>query len=176
MLQTDFRFAPLHCGCRTAFPLAVLRMGFSFRLATEADAHGVSELIVGLAGFFAASSIDEISDRFMASIGEKAVAERFASSQFHCFVAEDSEWLCGFAALRDPSHLFHLFVSARAQSQGLGRLLWKEVLRESSCSEISVNATVSAVGFYESLGFVRAAPDVIEDGIAFAPMAFNVDS
>jgi ribosomal protein S18 acetylase RimI-like enzyme len=151
-------------------------MNFSFRLATEADAPGVSELIVGLAGFFAASSVDEISDKFMASIGVEAVAERFASSQFHCFVAEDSAGLCGFAALRDSSHLYHLFVSERAQSQGLGRLLWNEALRESSCPEISVNATVSAVGFYESLGFVRAAPDVVEDGIAFAPMVFNVDS
>jgi hypothetical protein len=47
--------------------------------ASQADAHRVSELIVGLAGFFAAGSVDEISDRFMSSIGEAAVEKRFAS-------------------------------------------------------------------------------------------------
>jgi ribosomal protein S18 acetylase RimI-like enzyme len=150
-------------------------MEYSFRPATQADAHRVSELIVGLAGFFAAGSVDEISDCFMASIGEAAVEKRFASSEFKCMVAEDSEGICGFAAVRNASHLYHLFVATRVQSQGLGRLLWREVLSQSPCSEISVNASVFAVGFYERLGFVRSAPDVVEDGIAFAPMVFSVD-
>lgn len=156
--------------------LAVPKLSFSTRRAVESDALAVSELIVGLSEYFASDSVTQISQKFWDSVSVKAVADRITSSDFYCLVAEDSNGLSGFVAFRNPSHLFHLFVAAHAQSCGLGKLLWQKVLDHSACSEISVNSSVFAVPFYRRLGFTRVGPDKSEDGISYIPMVRKSDS
>jgi GNAT superfamily N-acetyltransferase len=147
-------------------------LSFLIRSAIESDAAAVSKLIEGLSGYFATASISQISQSFRDTISVEAVAERIASSDFCCFVAEDHKGLSGFVAFRNPSHLFHLFVAQPAQSRGLGKLLWQKVLDQSTCAEITVNSSIFAIPFYQRLGFVRAGPDQSVDGISYAPMTF----
>jgi GNAT superfamily N-acetyltransferase len=71
-------------------------------------------------------------------------------------VALDGERLAGFIAIRDNSHLFHLFVGTAWQRQGLARRLW--------------HAARAAVSAYERLGFVRVAPTQCVKGLSFNPM------
>lgn len=151
-------------------------MSILIRTAIESDAPAVSELIEALAGYFASGSVSQISQKFWDSISVEAVTKRIASPDFCCFVAEDNNGLSGFVAFRNPSHLFHLFVATRAQSQGLGRLLWLKVLDLSVSSKITVNSSIFAIPFYQRLGFVRLGPDKSEDGISYSPMVFTDDN
>lgn len=134
---------------------------------------------MGLSEFFASGCISQMSQKFWDSVSAEAVTERIASPDYCCFVAEDINGLSGFVAFRNPSHLFplfHLFVAAHAQSQGLGKLLWQKVLDRSSCSKITVNSSVFAIPFYQRLGFTRFGLDKTEDGISYSPMVFTNDS
>lgn len=149
---------------------------FLIRTAIESDAEAVSELIEGLSGYFAAGSISEISQNFWGSISVRAVAERIASPDFCCFVAEDDKGLVGFVAFRYPCHLFHLFVAENVQSRGLGTLLWQKILDQSDCPEITVNSSAFAIPFYQRLGFVRVGLEKSVDGIWYSPMLFRNNS
>ena len=151
-------------------------MSFLIRTAIESDALAVSGLIERLSEYFASGSVSQISQKFWDSVSVEAVTERIASPDFYCFVAEDVNGLSGFVAFRNPSHLFHLFVAAHAQSQGLGRLLWRKVLDLSVSSKITVNSSIFAIPFYQRLGFVRVGPDKSEDCISYSPMVFTNDS
>ena len=150
-------------------------MSFLIRTAIESDALAVSELIAGLSEYFASGSVSQMSQKFRDSVSAEAVTERIASPDYCCFVAEDVNGLSGFVAFRNPSHLFHLFVAAHAQSQGLGKLLWQKVLERSACSKITVNSSIFAIPFYQRLGFTQVGLDRTEDGISYSPMVFTND-
>ena len=151
-------------------------MPFLIRTAIQADALAVSELIAGLSEYFASGPVSQISQEFWDSISVEAVTERIISPDFICFVAEDIHGLSGFVAFRSPSHLLHLFVASRVQSQGLGKLLWQKALDQSASSKITVNSSVFAVPFYQRLGFVRVGLDKSEGGISYSPMVFTKGS
>lgn len=89
-------------------------------------------------------------------------------------VALDGGELAGFIAIRDNSHLFHLFVGKRWQRQGLARKLW-EVARSAAIARggegnFTVNSSNYAVRVYEAFGFVRVAPTQCVKGLYFNPM------
>ena len=131
---------------------------------------------MGLSEYFASGSDTQISQKFWDSVSVDAVADRIGSREFYCLVAGGPNDLSGYAALRNRSHLFHLFVAKHSQSQGLGKQLRQEVLAHFGNSEITVNSSLFAVPFYQRLGFTRVGLDKSEDGITYAPMVFKNDS
>ena len=79
----------------------------------------------------------------------------------------------GVVAVRDSSHLYHLFVDASFQRRGLSRLLWdhaRAVVGEANPGYFTVNSTPYAQPVYERFGFVATGPRVETKGIAFVPM------
>jgi ribosomal protein S18 acetylase RimI-like enzyme len=85
----------------------------------------------------------------------------YIESGYRYHIAEEDGELAGVVAVRDNSHLYHLFVSERFQGQGLARRLW-EVAKTASLSAgnpglFTVNSSRYAVGMYENFGFVRPA-------------------
>jgi len=82
-----------------------------------------------------------------------------------CHVALDGDQLAGFIAIRDNSHLFHLFVGTAWQRQGLARRLWH--MARGGDGNFTVNASNYAVPAYERLGFVRVAPTQCVKGLSF---------
>lgn len=91
-----------------------------------------------------------------------------------CHVALDGDQLAGFIAIRDNSHLFHLFVGTAWQRQGLARRLWRvaraAAIARGGDGNFTVNASNYAVPAYERLGFVRVAPAQCVKGLSFNPM------
>jgi len=91
-----------------------------------------------------------------------------------CHVALDGDQLAGFIAIRDNSHLFHLFVGTAWQRQGLARGLWRvaraAAIARGGDGNFTVNASNYAVPAYERLGFVRVAPTQCVKGLSFNPM------
>ncbi|MDR2329936.1 MAG: GNAT family N-acetyltransferase [Comamonas sp.] len=147
-------------------------MNFTIRQATAFDAKAASHLVTGLAHYFLANPASAQAAPFMAGLSPSAHAERLSSSQFKHYVAEDAAGLCGVVALRDGSHVYHLFVRVDAQGRGIARALWLHAKQRSSQSTFTVNASLHAVPVYERLGFVAVAGPQRLHGVAFVPMVY----
>ncbi len=148
-------------------------MNFTIRQATAFDAEAASHLVTGLAHYFLADPASAQAAPFMAGLNPSAYAERLSSSPFKHYVAEDAAGLCGIVALRDGSHVYHLFVRADAQGRGIARALWLHAMQQSSHATFTVNASLHAVPVYERLGFVAAAGPQQSRGVVFVPMVYS---
>lgn len=151
-------------------------MTFAIRQAKTPDAEAISRLIIGLSPYFFAEPASPDVKHFLDTLAPGPTATRIAAPNFSYYVAEGSTGLCGVAALRDDSHLYHLFVHPDAHRQGIARALWQHVLEHSSSSTYTVNSSLFAVPVYEHLGFVAKSAPVSKDGLLFVPMVYGHDS
>jgi GNAT superfamily N-acetyltransferase len=144
------------------------------RSATEIDAGRISNLIYSLSGPFLLSPDGAGAEPFLKSINEQAIRGYVLASNFSYFVAEVEGELAGVVALRDNSHLYHLFVAQSHQGKGLGCSLWLRVkraaLQASNSGRFTVNSSLNAVPVYERFGFTPSGAKVEKHGVAFIPM------
>ena len=120
-----------------------------------------------VAGSFEPAGIAEMH-RHVAAEG---IAQR---AQTHTsLVAWDGNVVVGVVEVRDMSHVSMLFVRTSHTGRGIATALMARVTescRAAGCSKMTVNASLNARSFYESLGFVATeAPQRIQ-GFAFVPM------
>lgn len=142
--------------------------------AAVADASRISALIRELSRSFLVSPSGEGAEPFFAAISESAIKGYVLASNFEYFVAEAQGRLAGVVALRDNSHLFHLFVAEPFQGQGLAGKLWQMVkakaIQSGNPGKFTVNSSLNARPVYEKFGFVASGPVVQTHGVTFQPM------
>jgi len=115
----------------------------------------------------------EGASTFLAENDQSGVRKFLALGYVYHVALEDGQ-LAGFIAIRDNSHLFHLFVGKRWQGQGLARRLWN-VARAAAVArggdgDFTVNSSNHGVPTYEAFGFVRVGPMQCAKGLYFNPM------
>lgn len=114
------------------------------------------------------------AEDYLASVSEAAVRAYLSSPRYCYRVLEQDSTLVGFIALRDETHLFHLFVAAAHQRQGCARALWHAALAElhpgGPPRAFTVNSSLNAVPVYTSFGFVAVGQPVQTHGVVFQPM------
>ncbi|WP_266156412.1 GNAT family N-acetyltransferase [Dyella silvatica] len=116
----------------------------------------------------------------LAGAGSRAIRQEvLLGRRFH--LAYVGTVLVGVAAIRDDSHLFQLHVSTRYQGQGIARLLWQRVMRDSvkrsGTRHFTLNSAPMAVPVYRQLGFVEVGPERISPaGIRSTPMRLILDA
>ncbi|WIO74672.1 GNAT family N-acetyltransferase [Porticoccaceae bacterium LTM1] len=142
------------------------------------DAARIAELITALAKKHIAPEFSvEGKKHLLESFTESAVKKRFSDS-YRYLVAEESGELAGIIAMRDNSHIHHLFVADKYQGQGLSRKLWE--LAKQECQDngnpgkFTVNASNNAVVVYEAFGFKRSAPLQDTNGVLCNPMTLEL--
>jgi GNAT superfamily N-acetyltransferase len=145
-----------------------------FRAGSPPDA----EAIAGLIDSFQRELTDDPSgagaEKYLASVSVQAEREYLASARYRYLLAYSDSQLVGFIAIRDGSHLFHLFVERAYQRQGIARLLWERALRElcvpGTDGAFTVNSSLLAVPVYLALGFAPTGSVQRAHGISFLPM------
>jgi GNAT superfamily N-acetyltransferase len=145
-----------------------------FRAGSPADA----EAIAGLIASFQSELTDDPSGagakEYLASVSVLAEREYLVSERYRYILAYSDSQLAGFIAIRDGSHLFHLFIDRAHQRQGIARRLWERALEElcapNSEGGFTVNSSLSAVPVYQAFGFVPAGSIKSMHGISFLPM------
>lgn len=146
----------------------------NIRPATIADAEAISALIVELSAPFYTSATRAGAEPFLASVSADSQRRNLSAPNFSYYVAESSGELVGVVALRDKSHLFHLFVAPQFQRAGLATRLWRivkaEALAAGNPGQFTVNSSLNAVPVYERFGFVRKGDVQYMHGISFQPM------
>ena len=114
------------------------------------------------------------AEEYLASVSVQAERKYLASERYRYLLAYSGSQLAGFVAIRDGSHLFHLFVDRSHQRMGIARRLWERALHElcvpGSDGGFTVNSSLSAVPVYQAFGFVPAGSIKSMHGISFLPM------
>jgi len=120
-----------------------------FRAGSPPDADAIAGLIASFQSELTDDPSGAGAEEYLASVSVRAEREYLASARYRYLLAYAGSQLVGFIAIRDGSHLFHLFVERAHQRQGIARLLWERALRElcapSSEGTFTVNSSLSAV-------------------------------
>ena len=145
-----------------------------FREGSPADAEAIAGLIASFQSELTDNPSGVGAEQYLASVSVQAERDYLASERYRYLLAYSDSQLAGFIAIRDGSHLFHLFVERAHQRPGIARLLWERVLRElcapGSNGAFTVNSSLSAVPVYQAFGFVPAGSLQSVHGISFLPM------
>ncbi|MGH8054092.1 MAG: GNAT family N-acetyltransferase [Stenotrophomonas sp.] len=142
----------------------------TLRDATITDAAALSALVTPLARHLLDADTGASAHAFLATLTADSFAQRLGSPQFAHYLVEDNGQLCGMIAMRDGSHIHHLFVSRSTRHQGIARRLWEHALHAHGRCEYTVNSSEVAVPVYEKFGFVaKAAPQTVK-GVRFVLM------
>src|SRR5262249_27715935 len=138
-----------------------------------ADAEAIARLIASFQKELTDDPSGAGAEKYLASVCVHAEREYLTSERYRYLLAYSDSQLAGFIAIRDGSHLFHLFVERSRQRQGIARRLWERALRElcnPSDGGFTVNSSLSAVPVYQAFGFVPVGSIQSAHGISFLAM------
>jgi GNAT superfamily N-acetyltransferase len=149
------------------------------RQATVEDASAISNLIQPLARKYIAPDFPPEGARKLLACMEPGAIEENLQAGFEYYVAEEDGALAGVAAVRDNTHLYHLFVAEPFQGQGLARRLW-HFARDACCKagnpgQFTVNSSKYAVPMYQKFGFVESGPPQTTEGVTCIPMRLSFE-
>lgn len=148
--------------------------------AAPQDAAGISALIDALCAPFFVHPDRRGAEAFLASISPAAIERLLSRDDFWYHVLRIDGTLAGVVALRDRSHLHHLFVARAFQGRGMARAMWQAAMRQAVSAGnpgcFTVNASLNAVPVYARLGFVASGLPASLNGIAFQPMQLLLDA
>lgn len=145
------------------------------RRANVEDALQLSELIEDVSRRFCFTSAQEVPAWFLATITPDAIAGTIDNPSFCYFVALLNGELVGVIAVRDATHVHHLFVSQKVQRRGIAQLLWLNAKEQAlTAGNITVRSSLFAVPIYERFGFVISGPSAEKEGLSYQPMELRL--
>lgn len=147
------------------------------RPITDPDIPIVAQLLHTLADEFILHESSAADAALFLRQHDESGVRAFIAGGMAYHVAEIDDAIAGFIAVRERSHVFHMFVQRAHHRKGIARALWKAA-RESAmhaghAGAFTVNSSNHAVPVYEAMGFVRTAPMQFQAGLYFNPMRFD---
>jgi GNAT superfamily N-acetyltransferase len=150
------------------------------RPGNPGDANAIASLIASFQPILTLEPSGAGAEQYLASVSEDAERQYLESPRYAYLVAELKGQMVGFVAMRDQTHLFHLFVAAAHQRIGIARALWEQArklsVRAGPIAEFTVNSSLNAMPVYRSFGFVPAGAIMQAHGIAFLPMRLTLQN
>ena len=150
----------------------------NLRPGTVADAGPVAELIASFQSELTVDPSGAGAEQYLASVSPRAEREYLESPRYFYIVAEQAGAIAGFIAIRDNTHLFHLFVARLFQRNGIAHRLWRAAREEAAKRAVpaafTVNSSLNAVAVYKAFGFVPSGAVTTVHGISFLPMRLSL--
>jgi ribosomal protein S18 acetylase RimI-like enzyme len=144
------------------------------REAVKADAGNIAGLIGEVAHYFLAEPGGQGAEGFLSTVTRPAIEGLIDNPGYVYFVGFMGNRLAGAAAIRDGTHVYHLFVHPEFQRQGIARSLWRTLqtsaAKQGSSTSFTVNSSLFAVPVYASFGFAAEAAPQTKNGICYQPM------
>jgi predicted GNAT family N-acyltransferase len=143
--------------------------------AKPEDAEKISALILSFRSELTLESIGIGAEKFLASVSVESERSYIESDRYDYLIAEEGGDLAGFIAIRDQTHVFHMFVARHHQRCGLAKELWRRSREERAHSSgsgeaFTVNSSLIAEPVYKRFGFERVSDPIQEAGIEFVPI------
>jgi GNAT superfamily N-acetyltransferase len=146
----------------------------TIRPATLTDAEAISQLVSELSRQFITPEYTREGAQTLLSHQTPEAITRCLDEGVRYVVAESAGTLVAAGGLiLQRRHLYHLFVAANWQGQGIGRRLWNKLTAGLEPGPITVNSSRVAIGFYERLGFRSNGPAWNKDGVLAWPMVWE---
>ena len=146
----------------------------TIRNALPVDAAQISELIFRVAHYFRSEDSEDVAPWFLASITSSAIADNIDDTRFNYLVGFMDQSLAGVIALRDTTHVHHLFVASEFHRMGIAAKLWEHAkagaIASGNKEGFSVRSSEFGVPVYKRFGFRVIGARAEKDGIMFVPM------
>lgn len=150
----------------------------TIRKATVSDSHIISQLISSNAQLLLQDDFEDDGLSFFLTAVKSTSIKEYMEQGFAYWVAEIDSEVVGVVAIKDVSHIFHLFVDKAHHKKGIAKQLWQEVLKYSLANDsngiFTLNSTSYALPVYQNWGFVTTDEEQIRHGIRFTPMKLVV--
>ena len=152
--------------------MAISTTDVSIRPASYADIPLLSQLVNGLSHYYLSDDSKNIPNWLQETLTETAFLARLDDKVYQHFVAEIEGKIVGFIAIKQPNHLYHLFVDENYHGYAIGKKLWQYAVKQLDLDNqtIILRASLFAVPFYQKLGFVATDNVMEKDGLNFLPM------
>jgi GNAT superfamily N-acetyltransferase len=141
------------------------------------DATRIADIIASFAHELTDEPSGQAAEQYFASVSEQAEREYLKSDRYRYTIALDQNEIIGFIAIRDNTHIFHLFVRHDKHGQGVATSLWTSARRHAVASgnsgPFTVNSSLKAIPVYRKFGFFATGPVTTVHGISFQPMRTN---
>ena len=153
------------------------------RLAEKSEAEAISRLASELTVTHSGSTLQVGGlENLLRSMNVDSTITRMTDGFPHWVALEDGA-IVGVAAVKPPSHIYHLFVRSDRQGTGIGRRLMNEALWfiSETCGRatvtVTVNSSLNAVDAYRRFGFRDAGDEVVDGaGVRFQPMSRDLST
>jgi N-acetylglutamate synthase-like GNAT family acetyltransferase len=144
------------------------------RQANLKDVNQISELISNLSlKYIAPDCTSEGLNLLIRSMKPEMITQYMSTNCLY-HVVEDNNQIAGVIAIRDNSHLFHMFVADKFQGKGLAKMLWHHAkdlcLLNGNTGTFTVNSALNAKSVYLKLGFKPISGVRTHKGILDIPM------
>ena len=151
-----------------------------YRVMQPGEAGAVSALVLSSFDEFIGPELtDEGNAEFRRFVAPEALEARTAEDHFVRVATVDGV-LAGMIEIRQNNHVALLFVDKAHQQHGIGKGLLHAALADARAADpdlerVTVNSSRYGVPAYEKLGFRQTGPERSVNGIAFIPMARQLD-
>ena len=106
-------------------PALAMQNQLEIRNAHVADAPLISSLILNVAHYFSPGSGSDVASWFLKSVTPLAIEGYISDTKYNYLVAYSGRVLAGVIAMRDTTHIHHLFVAPEIHRQGVAARLWE---------------------------------------------------
>ena len=155
----------------------------SIRIAHAEDVKEIATLVRSLSHYYLPQKISSAQDSSTKSLSAKSLPswllstlteeqflQRINSAEYSNYVYCIDDEIVGYIAMKESSHLYHLFVSEAYQDNGIANRLWKHIGKNCSVEKYTVRSSLYAVPVYKKWGFVETDSIKEKDGIRFQAM------
>ncbi|MDP1540215.1 MAG: GNAT family N-acetyltransferase [Moraxellaceae bacterium] len=151
----------------------------AIQLAREADSEIIAELVQSVAHYCLSDPSGSGAEGFINSISQESISKYINSADFIYALCFINSKLAGVAALRNNTHIYHLFVNPDFHRLGIGRKLWQFLKSEAenlgNPGSFTVNSSIFAVPVYSAFGFVPVGEPQVKNGVQFQPMQISAN-
>lgn len=152
----------------------------TIRKAKASDAGQVSELIYSHMHLFLIDPDGIGAENFLKNSTPAGLADFMLQPHINYLLGEYEGIFCGAVAVRNYSHLQHLYVVPAYQGRGLGKYLWEtardQAIAASNTEQFTVNAVLSAIPFYQRMGFESVGDVTLTGGLRCQPMKLSIQT
>jgi GNAT superfamily N-acetyltransferase len=149
------------------------------QLARDTDSENIAKLVQSVAHYFLSNPSESGAEGFMNSISQESISKYINNPDFIYAICLNGSNLVGVAALRNNSHIYHLFVNPDFHRLGIGKELWhflkSEAQKRGNIGNFTVNSSIFAVPVYSAFGFVSVGEPQVKNGIQFQSMQISAN-
>jgi GNAT superfamily N-acetyltransferase len=152
----------------------------TIRKAIATEAEKISELIRSFMHLFLVNPDGKGAEHFLQMTTPAGLVGFMEQPNINYLLGEKDGVFCGVVAVRNHSHLQHLYIVPTFQGRGVGRYLWEtardQAVAAGNTGQFTVNAVVSAIPFYQRMGFASVGDVTLTGGLRCQPMKLRINS